>query len=104
MPAFMRKPIAGSSRRRRGAPAAHSRVRSDAGFTLSEVLIGAVVLIVGIATLFGLLDASVKASYQTRAREGATNLARQIVEDARTIPYAQISPPSVSEQLQAMNG
>jgi hypothetical protein len=104
MPVFMRKPIAGSSRRRRGGPAAHSRVGSDAGFTLIEVLIGAVVLIVGVASLFGLLDASVKASYQTRAREGATNLARQIVEDARTIPYAQISPSSITEQLQAMNG
>jgi len=104
MPAFMRTPIAGRNRRRPGAPTARSRVGSDAGFTLIEVLIGAVVLIVGIATLFGLLDASVKASYQTRAREGATNLARQILEDARTIPYAQITPSSITEQLQAMNG
>jgi type II secretory pathway pseudopilin PulG len=104
MPAFMRTPIAGRNRRRPGAPTAHPRVASDAGFTLIEVLIGAVVLIVGIATLFGLLDASVKASYQTRAREGATNLARQILEDARTIPYAQITPSSITEQLQAMNG
>jgi type II secretory pathway pseudopilin PulG len=104
MPAFTRTPIGGRNRRRRGTPSAHSRPGSDAGFTLIEVLIGAVVLIVGIATLFGLLDASVKASYQTRAREGATNLARQILEDARTIPYAQINPTSITEQLQAMNG
>jgi type II secretory pathway pseudopilin PulG len=104
MPAFMRTPISGRNRRRPGAPRALPRFGSDAGFTLIEVLIGAVVLIVGIATLFGLLDASVKASYQTRAREGATNLARQILEDARTIPYAQITPSSITEQLQGMHG
>ena len=103
MPAFMRTPIAVGNRRRRGAPIACPRAASEGGFTLIEVLIGAVVLIVGLASLFGLLDASVKASYQTRAREGATNLARQILEDARTIPYAQITPSSITEQLQAMN-
>jgi type II secretory pathway pseudopilin PulG len=104
MPAFMRTPIGGRNRRRRGTPTVRSRPGSDAGFTLIEVLIAAVVLIVGIASLFGLLDASVKASYQTRAREGATNLARQVLEDARTIPYAQLAPSSITEQLQAMNG
>jgi Tfp pilus assembly protein PilV len=81
-----------------------SRFAREAGFTLIEVLLGAVVLIVGLAALFGLLDSSVKASFQTRAREGATNLARQVLEDARTIPYAQISPTSITGQLQAMNG
>jgi type II secretory pathway pseudopilin PulG len=81
-----------------------SRFAPEAGFTLIEVLMAAVILIVGLAALFGLLDSSVKASFQTRAREGATNLARQILEDARTVPYAQISPTSITGQLQAMNG
>jgi type II secretory pathway pseudopilin PulG len=79
-------------------------LRRDDGFTLIEVLIAAVVMIVGLAALFGLLDTSVKATASTRAREGATNLARQILEDARTIPYAQLSPSSITGQLQAMNG
>lgn len=64
----------------------------------------AVVLIVGLTTLFGLVDTSLKASASTRAREGATNLAREILEDAHTIPYAQLSPGSIVSQLQAMNG
>jgi len=64
----------------------------------------AVILVVGLVGLLGLLDASVKASATTRAREGATNLAREILEDARTIPYAQIIPTSIACQLQAMPG
>ena len=87
---------------RRGALAA--RLRGDDGFTLIETLVAAVVLIVGLATLFGLLDSSVKATYATRAREGGTNLARQVLEDARTIPYSQMAPTTIKEQLQAMHG
>jgi Tfp pilus assembly protein PilV len=60
-----------------------------------EVLIAASILAVGLIGLLGLLDASVKASAATRGREGATNLAREILEDAHTIPYAQIVPTSI---------
>jgi Tfp pilus assembly protein PilV len=80
------------------------RLRREDGFTLIEVLVAAVVLIVGITGLFALLDNSVRASYATRSREGATNLARQILEDAHTIPYSQISPSSIVEELQKMEG
>ena len=77
---------------------------SEAGFTLIEALMAAVILIVGLIGLLGLLDVSVRASASTRAREGATSLAREIIEDARTIPYAQLIPTSIESQLQAMNG
>jgi prepilin-type N-terminal cleavage/methylation domain-containing protein len=78
--------------------------RSEGGFTLVEVLVAAIVLGIGITALFGLLDSSVKATASTRSREGATNLARQVLEDAHTVPYSQISPSSITGQLQAMNG
>lgn len=78
--------------------------RSEAGFTIMEALMAAVILIVGLIGLLGLLDVSVRASASTRAREGATSLAREIIEDARTIPYAQLIPSSIESQLQAMNG
>jgi type II secretory pathway pseudopilin PulG len=81
-----------------------TELRSEGGFTVIEVLVAVVVLIVGLTALFGLLDTSLKATASTRAREGATNLAREILEDAGTIPYAQISPNSLVSQLQAMNG
>jgi type II secretory pathway pseudopilin PulG len=81
-----------------------ARVRSQAGFTLLETLMAAVVLVVGLVGLLGLLDITVKASANTRAREGATSLAREILEDARTIPYAQLSPTSIVGDLQGMTG
>ena len=76
----------------------------DKGFTLVEVLIAAVITVIGVAALFGLLDTAVKATASTRAREGAANLAREILEDARSIPFAQLSPSSITGELQAMNG
>ena len=78
-------------------------LRGQEGFTLFEVLIASVVLIVGLTTLFGLVDSSLNASAATRSREGATNLAREVLEDAHTIPYAQLSPGSIQSQLQAMS-
>ncbi len=81
-----------------------ARRNDEAGFTIIEVLIAAVVLVVGVMSLFALLDDSVKAAGATRARETATSLARGIVEDAHTISYAQLSPTAVESQLQAMTG
>lgn len=86
-----------------GAPA-RSLLRQEGGFTLLETLVAAVVLVVGLMTLFGLLDTSLKATAATRAREGATNLARQILEDARTIPYARLAPSAIQTELQEMHG
>jgi hypothetical protein len=63
-----------------------------------------VVLITGLIGLLGLLDTSVKASASTHQREAGTNLARAVLEDARGIPYAQLSPSTVVSQLQAMPG
>jgi hypothetical protein len=79
-------------------------MRRDDGFTLMETLVAVVVLVTGLLGLFGLLDSSVKASFATHQREGATSLARQILEDARGIPYAQLSPTSTVPQLQALPG
>jgi len=87
-----------SSRRPESGPS------SEAGFTLIETLVASVVLIVGLIALLGLLDTSVKASASTRQREAATNLARQVLEDARGIPFGQISPSSIVGELQAMPG
>lgn len=87
-----------------GRPKQRLEARSEAGFTLIEALMAAVILIVGLIGLLGMLDVSVRASASTRAREGATSLAREIVEDARTIPYAQLIPSSIECQLQAMPG
>jgi Tfp pilus assembly protein PilV len=77
---------------------------SEEGLTLVEVLIATIVLAVGIVGTFGMLNTATKTSAQTHDREGAVSLAREILEDARTIPFAQLSPSSVEAKLQEMNG
>lgn len=81
---------------------AEGRLRAQSGFSLIEVLIATMILIVGLLALLSMLDTSVKAGMTTSAREGATNVARQIIEDARTVPYAQIMPTTIESQLQAV--
>jgi type II secretory pathway pseudopilin PulG len=78
------------------------KLAESGGFTLIETIVAAALLAVGLITLLGLLDTSVKASLATKQREQATNLARQVLEDARGIPYPQISPSSIVAQLQAL--
>jgi prepilin-type N-terminal cleavage/methylation domain-containing protein len=77
---------------------------SQAGFTLIEVLVATLVLTTGLVATLGALNITVRTSRTTLAREGATSLAREILEDARTIPYAQLSPSSLESQLQTQNG
>jgi hypothetical protein len=66
---------------------------------LIETLIAAVVLIVGLMGAYALLDLSARTSSATRAREGAVNLAREILEDTGTIPFSELSP-SIGSRLQ----
>jgi Tfp pilus assembly protein PilV len=87
-----------------GGRGSRSRLAGEGGFTLIEALVATVVLVIGLMGIFSLLNVANKAGAQTRAREGATNLARQILEDARTIPYSQISPASIVKELKKMNG
>jgi Tfp pilus assembly protein PilV len=91
-----------SARAPHSSAPARRRVGGDGGFTIMETLIAAVVLIIGVMGLFALLDESVKTVVATRSREGATSLARGILEDAHTISYAQLSPSAIESQLKAM--
>ena len=51
-----------------------------------------------------MLTVSTHSSSDVRAREGAVTLARQITDDARSIPYAQLQSSSIVTNLQAMPG
>jgi prepilin-type N-terminal cleavage/methylation domain-containing protein len=79
------------------------RSRQD-GFTLVEVMVAAVILVVGIGSVLGLLTAANRASANTRARDAATNLARDLIEGTRQIPYERVSTPGVITELQKLPG
>src|ERR1035437_6333364 len=80
------------------------RLRADDGFTIVETLVATLVLSVGLATAFLMLNVSTHVSADVRAREGGVTLARQITEDGRSIPFSQLSNSTIVVQLQAMPG
>jgi prepilin-type N-terminal cleavage/methylation domain-containing protein len=78
--------------------------RSQAGFTIVEVMVAMVILLVGLGGTVTLLDQSQRTTSSTKAREGAVALSREMVEAARGIPYDQLVQGSVVSSLRAMPG
>jgi Tfp pilus assembly protein PilV len=66
------------------------RLPEERGFTLVEVMIASLVLIIGIFGTFVLIEASNAGINRARAREGATNLAREILESSHETQYSKI--------------
>ena len=85
-------------------PPSHIRVRDERGFTLVESLVATFVLAVGLLSTFMMLTVNLHTTADAKAREGGVTLARQITEDARSIPYSQLSGSTIVSQLQAMPG
>ena len=78
-----------SGRRTRLLPS--SACRAESGFTIFEALVAALILIVGLLAAFFVLTIDIRSSRAVKAREGGVALAREITEDARQIPYSQIT-------------
>ena len=63
-----------------------SRIPRESGFTLVELMIAIFVLLVGLLGSVSLVDGANRTTASTRAREGATNLARDVIEGMHDIP------------------
>src|SRR3954471_5947809 len=66
--------------------------RQHAGFTIIEVLVAMVVLLVGVLATTTLLNTANAETSRNQARNGATNLVRDIIEASRALPYDQANP------------
>jgi len=66
------------------------QLRAEDGFTLVETLVAAVILMVGLLGVFLMIDVANGSTVRSGAREGAVNLAREMVENARAVPFAQL--------------
>lgn len=75
-----------------------------AGFTLVEVIVAATILLVGVLGVLTLLNAANRATSRTKAREAATNLAREVIEAARAVAYPNLTPPQIAQELQGQPG
>src|SRR5215212_3567900 len=76
-----------------------TRLRDSSGFSLVEVMIAAVILVVGAGAAFSLIDSANRAVTSNAARVGATNLGRELAEYARTTDYDLLQPSQVVSAL-----
>jgi prepilin-type N-terminal cleavage/methylation domain-containing protein len=77
-------------------------LEADGGFTLIEVLIASVVLLVGLLSLLGLVDVANKTTAGNRARQAGTSLARDAIENARSLAYRQLTQSGIATALQPL--
>jgi prepilin-type N-terminal cleavage/methylation domain-containing protein len=81
-------------------PAPH-RSAGQAGFTLIEVMMAALVLAAGVLGAFTLLDTANRTIATNNGRTGATNLAREVAEYARGTDYDLLTPAQAELTLRA---
>ena len=84
--------------------AVHPLVRDERGFTLIEVMVAILILVVGFAGAFAMIDGANARTLDTKQREAATALSREVIEAARSVPYNQLNPTSMVTQIQAIPG
>ena len=80
------------------------KARSEAGFTLVEVLVASVILLVGVLGTVTVLQGVSRANATTRERDAATNLARDLIEAVHNVPYDRLTDPGVTDRLQTVPG
>ena len=78
--------------------------RGEQGFTLVEVMVAATLLVVGVLGVLSMVDGANKASARTKAREGGINLAREAIEAARAVPFPDVTPSRLEDEIAAQPG
>lgn len=73
----------------------------DDGFTIVEVMMASLVLVTGMLGVLSLLSGALKTTRATDERVAATNLARELVEQTRSLDYDDMSGTLVQGRLQA---
>jgi prepilin-type N-terminal cleavage/methylation domain-containing protein len=81
-----------------------SRVRDERGFTLIEVMVTMLILVIGIAGAIALIDGASARTLATKEREAGNALTREVIEAARSVPYRQLTPTTSVATLQAIPG
>jgi hypothetical protein len=74
------------------------------GFNIPEVMAAMLVLLVGVLGAVTMIDASSKHTAISNERIGATNLARELLEQVRTVPYTQLNAGGIETVLKARPG
>ncbi|HYH59814.1 MAG TPA: type II secretion system protein [Thermoleophilaceae bacterium] len=75
------------------------RLTQERGFTIVEMMVAVVVLLIGALGTLAMLDTASKQSRNASDRQNATALARQVLEEAKGIPYRDLAPGSVVTRM-----
>src|SRR3954468_4283731 len=78
--------------------------KSQSGFTLVEVMVAATVLLVGVLGTFSMIDTAQRTTQGNTAKAAAVNLAREVLEHARSLDYQQVAPSTLVSQLRTKPG
>ncbi len=78
-----------------------ANLRSQHGFTLIEVMVTMIILLVGLAGAVTLINGANAITVKTKQREAATNVQRELIEAVRSVPYAQLTTNGVVAALQS---
>src|SRR4051812_8208172 len=79
----------------------HTMLAAEDGMTLIEVMVATMILVVGVLALLTLVEGSIKSTVRTTAREQGTNLARELTERARQVPYGSMTAAAAAGALAA---
>src|SRR5688572_21830150 len=93
-------PLAARDRRRVGVRMfTISRAPAQHGFTLIEVMVAMLILLVGVLGVVAMVDGANAVTSKTKAREGGTAIARSIIEVSRSIRYRDLTQSSLEAAL-----
>jgi prepilin-type N-terminal cleavage/methylation domain-containing protein len=85
-------------------PAAARIRHDDHGFSIVEVMIAMLILVVGLLGSATMLSQASDTSTSTQAREQAVALERELVEAARGMPYTELTTPLMVSAVQGTTG
>ena len=81
-----------------------SRAQAESGFSIVEVMVAALLLLVGVIGTLTLVEGATRTVATSKSREGATNLAREVLERSRSLSYGSLSTSSLTSNVRAMPG
>jgi prepilin-type N-terminal cleavage/methylation domain-containing protein len=80
------------------------RTADERGFTLVEVMVAILVLLVGVLGVVAMVEGANAVTSKTKAREGGTNVARSIIEISRSIRYRDLTATELLDELSSRPG
>jgi len=72
--------------------------------SLVEVMVAAFILAVGVLGVVAVIDRANAATSANKAREGGTNVAREVIENASALPYREVTRTTLPERLRSRPG